>query len=74
MLLHIQSYITKRVRLYQNGSNRCNLCLEEKIAILQANPVNTLKQRTEIVLKVDTKPFINQVIIKLIKPYLTQIG
>ena len=33
MLQYIQLYITRRAPPYQNGSNRCNLCLEEKIAI-----------------------------------------
>ena len=43
--------IEKRARHYQNGSNRCNLCLEEKFAILQANPANNLCQNTELVIK-----------------------
>ena len=37
--------------IYSNFSNRFNLCLEEKIAILQANPADTLNQRTKLVLK-----------------------
>ena len=32
-------------------SNRCNLCLAEKITTLQANPANTLNQRIELVPK-----------------------
>ena len=51
MLQYIQLYITRRARPDQNGSNRCNLCLEEKVAILQANPVNTLNQRNKLVSK-----------------------
>ena len=51
MLQYIQLYITRRARTDQNGSNRCNLCLEEKVAILQANPVNTLNQGTKLVSK-----------------------
>ena len=47
----MQLYITRRARPYQNGSNKYNLCLEEKIAILQANSVNTLNQRIELVSK-----------------------
>ena len=41
MLQYIQFYITRRTRPYQNGSNRCNLCLEEKVAISQANLVKS---------------------------------
>ena len=43
--------IEKRAQSYQNGSNRCNLRLEEKITILRAKPANTLNQRTELVSK-----------------------
>ena len=51
MLQYIQLYITRRARPDENGFNRCNLCLEEKVAILQANPVNTLNQGTKLVSK-----------------------
>ena len=43
--------VEKRAQPYQNGSNRCNLCLKEKFAILQANPDNALNHRTEFVSK-----------------------
>ena len=46
---YMQLHNTRRARFYQNGSNKCNLCSEEKIAILQANPVNTLNQKIELV-------------------------
>ena len=32
-------------------SNRCNPCLEGKVAILQANPGNTLNQRNKLASK-----------------------
>ena len=51
MLLCIQLQITRLARPYQNGSNRCNLCLEEKNVILQANPVHTLNKRAVLVSK-----------------------
>ena len=41
----------KRTRPDQNGSNRCNLCFEEEIAILPGNPANTHNQRTKLVSK-----------------------
>ena len=41
----------EKAQPYQNCYNRCNLCLEEKIALLQANPANTLNQTTELVSK-----------------------
>ena len=51
MLQYMQLYIARKTRPYQNGSNRSHGCLEEKIAILRANPVNIINQRTEIVSK-----------------------
>ena len=52
MLQYIQFYITRQTRFYrQNGSNKSNLCLEEKIEILRGNPVNTLSQKNKIVSK-----------------------
>ena len=44
MLRYIQLYITRRAQPCQNGSNRCNLCLEEKIAIPQANPTKIVSK------------------------------
>jgi len=41
--------IIKRAHSYRSGSKRCNLCLEEKVAILQADPQNLLNKRTELV-------------------------
>ena len=43
--------VEKRAQPNQNGSNRCNLCLKEKIALLQANPDNAFYQRTEFASK-----------------------
>ena len=51
MLLHIQLYITRQARPYQNGSNTCNLYLEQKHCDTASNPANTLNQRTELVSK-----------------------
>ena len=31
MLQYIQLYTTRRARPYQNGSDRCNFCLEKKL-------------------------------------------
>lgn len=36
---------------YKCGSRRCNLCLEEKLAILQAEPSTTLNKRSELIAK-----------------------
>ena len=47
---NVKSNIKKRAQPYQNGSNS-NLFLEEKIALLQPNPANTLNQRTKLVSK-----------------------
>ena len=62
----------KGAQPYQNGSNRYNLCLEEKIAILRANPANILTQRTELVLKCQHKAKYKLRITTLIKSHLTQ--
>ena len=60
MLQYMQLYIMRRARPHQNGSSRCNPCLEEKVAILQANPVNTLNQGTKLVSKCRHKAKYNQ--------------
>ena len=33
---------------YQPGAKSCNLCIAEKLAILQSNPATTLKKRSEL--------------------------
>ena len=33
---------------YQPGAKSCNLCLAEKLAILQSNPATTLNKRSEL--------------------------
>ena len=38
-------------RSYECGSGRCNLCLEEKIAILKSDKERTLNKRSEILFK-----------------------
>ena len=47
--------IEKQAQLYQNGSNKCNRCSEEQIAILHPNSANTLNKGTELVSKCRNK-------------------
>ena len=49
--LHISWSIVRHARPYNCGSRRCNLCLEEKLTILQADPTTTLNKRSELVAK-----------------------
>ena len=55
-------------RSYECGSGRCNLCLEEKIAILKADKETTLNKRSESYLNVDIKINSNYAISKGRKP------
>ena len=41
--------IIKHAKSYNCGGSRCNLCLEEKLAILQANRHSTLNKRSELI-------------------------
>ena len=43
--------ILRRARAYSNCSKRCNLCLAEKLAILDANRATLLNKRSELVSK-----------------------
>ena len=43
--------IVRHARPYNGGTRRCNLCLEEKLTILQADPTTTLNKRSELVAK-----------------------
>ena len=43
--------IVRHARPYNCGTRRCNLCLEEKFTILQADPTTTLNKRSELVAK-----------------------
>ena len=43
--------IVRHARPYKCGSRRCNLFLEEKLTILQADPATTLNKRSELVAK-----------------------
>lgn len=40
--------ILKRAKSYNSGDKRCNLCLEEKMCIMRADPNNLLNKRSEI--------------------------
>ena len=43
--------IEKHANAYQSGTNKCQLCLAEKVSILQANPSTTINRRSELVSK-----------------------
>ena len=45
---HVEWSISARSSTYQPGAARCNLCLDEKLAILLADPPSTLNKRTEL--------------------------
>ena len=44
---HVEWSISARSSTYQPGAARCNLCLDEKLAILLEDPPSTLNKRTE---------------------------
>ena len=43
--------ILKKAQAYRNGSKRCNLCLTEKLAIIDGEPNKLLNKRSELVSK-----------------------
>ena len=43
--------IEKHANAYQSGTNKCQLCLAEKVSILQANPSKTINRRSKLVSK-----------------------
>ena len=45
---HVEWSILVRSSTYQPGAARCDLCLDEKLAILLADPSSTLSKRTEL--------------------------
>ena len=45
---HEEWNISARSSTYQLGAARCNLCLDEKLDILLADPTSTLNKRTEL--------------------------
>ena len=47
----IKYNIYTSARFYECGSGRCNMCLEEKIAILKSDKETTLNKRSEILSK-----------------------
>ena len=47
--------IAAKTSPYQPGAKSCNLCLAEKLAILQSNPATTLNKRSELNNKCRTK-------------------
>ena len=49
--LDISWSIVRHARPYNCGTRRCNLCLEEKLTILLADPTTTLNKRSELVAK-----------------------
>ena len=40
--------IAAKTSPYQPGAKSCNLCLAEKLALLQSNPTTTLNKRSEL--------------------------
>ena len=44
----IEWSIAAEISPYQPGAKSCNLCLVEKLAILQSNPATTLNKRSEL--------------------------
>ena len=45
---HVEWSISTRSSTYQPGTARCNLCLNEKLAIFLADLPSTLNKRTEL--------------------------
>ena len=45
---NIECSIAAKTRPYQPGAKSCNLCLAEKLAILQSNPATTVNKRSEL--------------------------
>lgn len=43
--------ILKKAQAYRNGAKRCNLCLTEKLAIIDGEPNKLLNKRSELVSK-----------------------
>ena len=43
--------VKKRVQAYSNKTKRCHLCLEKRVAIINADKSTTLNRRTELVSK-----------------------
>ena len=43
--------INRRAQAYSNTTKRCNLCLTEKLSIINADKTTTLNKRTELVSK-----------------------
>ncbi len=43
--------ILKRAPAYTSGGKRCNLCIEEKLCIMSADPTKLLNKRSEIFAK-----------------------
>ena len=44
----IEWSVAAKTNPYQPGAKSCNLCLAEKLAILQSNPATTLYKRLEL--------------------------
>ena len=47
----VQWSVHKRAKEYENTTKKCNLCLAEKLAIIQADKRSSLNKRTELVSK-----------------------
>ena len=45
----IEWCIASKARPYRSGAKACNLCLEEKLAILKSDPMSTLNKRSELI-------------------------
>ena len=47
----IKSSMIARAKAYNNRAKRCNLCLTEKLSIINANSANLLNKRNELISK-----------------------
>ena len=52
----MQLYITRQALPYQNGSNRCNLCLEKKLRYYKEIQLTLSTKKPKLYQNVDTKP------------------
>ena len=73
MLQQIQLYITRRARPYQNALTDETLVQKEKQRYYKQIRLTLSTKETNLRQNVDIMPNINQEIISLMKPHLTQI-
>ena len=77
---NIEWNIAAKTNPYQPGAKSCNLCLAEKLAILQSNPTTTLNERSELNSKCrlknkfKLKSFIEQFCLSNVMPKVVSIS